>query len=155
MGHHDGRVAMTAAASIQLHNGQKYKLEVESWVDDVRPSLALYLLLAVDDPKHAPDWMVGWMGDTGLLADVETWEPTKMVMLRLAKMKKYKLTSTYRHGAIVYRLLASRLVDVDPSSGRLLVKSPSLMWERVDMMARLYDEAVDRLWLLLERWSDE
>jgi hypothetical protein len=29
------------------------------------------------------------------------------------------------------------------------------MWERVDMMARLYDEAVDRLWLLLERWSDE
>ena len=121
----------------------------------MRPSLALYLLLAVDDPEHAPQWLVGWMADTGLLVDADAWQPSRMVITRLLKMPKHKLVSTYRHGAVVYRMLAKRLVDVDPDDGRLAVKSPSALWERIDMMSRLYDEAVDRLYAMVDEWGDK
>jgi hypothetical protein len=144
---------MSAAATIQIHNGQKYQREQLAWVDDVRAPLALYLLLAVDSAEHAPPWLLDYMTDSGLLIDAETWEPSRAVVARLVKMRRPELVSLYRHGAIVARLLAKRLVRVEPSTGALVVKSPSVLWERVNMMSRLYDEATDRLVQLLERWE--
>ena len=152
---YEARVAASAATSIQIHNGQKYNREAESWVGDVRPCLAAYLLLAVDSAEHAPDWLVDYMSDGGLIVDVEAWEPSRAVMTRLVKMRRHQLVATYRHGAIINRLLAQRLIRVEPATGAVVVVSPSVLWERVDMMSRLYDEATERLVALMERWTHE
>lgn len=150
-----GGVAMSAATSIQIRSAQSYRTRQPSWVDDVRPCFALYMMLAVDERKHAPDWLVTYMEAAGIL-DLGDWDwrPTKAVLQRMRKMRHHKLTMVYRHGAIVNRLLAMRLAEVDQDSGRLVVVSPSLLWERTDMMSRLYDEAVGRLGWLVERWED-
>lgn len=150
----DGRVAASAATSIQLAAKQEHRRETETWVEDVRPCLALYMLLAIDEPRHAPSWLATYMVETGVLDDVETWEPSNLAIKSLLKMRRHSLAFQYRHGAIVNRLLVKRLITVDPESGVIVVRSPSVLWERVDMMSRLYDEAVSRLERLVERWVE-
>lgn len=149
-----GQVAFSAANAIQLANIVKRDLETESWVADVRPSLSLYLLMAVDRQELAPDWLVQWMHDTGMIESADDWLPSRVVVSRLFKMRRHRLVAMYRHGAIVYRLMAKRLARVDPQTGALIVRSPSVLWERVDMMSRMHDEATDRLHVLMERMED-
>ena len=152
----DGSVSMTAAGTLQRAQVQQYRRQAAcDWLDDVRPCLALYLVLAVSSSKHVPTWLQDYMIAHSVLEDVETWEPSDVVRERILHMCRASLTVIYRHGAIVWRLLCTRMIKVEPSTGAVIVVSPSVLWERIDMMSRLRDELDDRIELRIGGESDE
>ena len=67
-----------------------------------------------------------YMTTHSVLEDVETWEPSDVVRERILHMCRASLTVIYRHGAIVWRLLCTRMIKVEPSTGAVIVLSPSL-----------------------------
>ena len=152
----DGPVSVTAWGSIQRKKDpQRYDKQRTSWVQDVRPALAFYLLLALDSPKHVPEGLIDYMQAAGMLEDAETWEPSDKALQRVRKIYgKATTTMLYRHGAIVFRLIAKRAARVDMATGALVVLCPSLLWERVDMMSRLHDETEQRCNRLITWWTD-
>ena len=162
--HPYGAVSMTAAATIQLRNADKNTYRREQggaidgpgdWIRDVRPCLAMYLVLAVHSRERVAEWRVTYMLEHRILACADTWQPTEALLVKLRHMRNTKIAVHYRHGAVIWRQMNTSRIEVLPESGAVVVLSPGLMWDRVDMMARLYDESTERVGWLLDRWTND
>lgn len=151
----EGPVALSAGASIQRRHGKAGNGPKVSWVQDTRPALSLYLMLAVDDRRFVPEWLVDYMQATGILDDAEMWRPTDRALERFKLMPRHALVSTYRRGAVAFRLLCTMQAEVEPTSGRLYARSASLLWERIDMLSSLSAEVQRRVDRLVMEWEDD
>ena len=123
-------------------NGQDYVQKEGSWLNDVRPHLAIYLLAALDGPERAPSRMVAYMAERGITQE-GAWLPTDEAWQRLKNMREFHYVLAYRHGAAVWRMMLTGLVRLE-DDGRLTLATLGCVDVQSNVNGMLYDEAVKR-----------